>query len=211
MPVEKSDTIGLVIDVRGTRHPVVAQRDAIETIEPRVLITVGAKQSTILEAVPQPRAGRIYAVLWLFLVNRKRGTAQRKRERIMEFVDAVREGGAEILEVGSGRSTNDAKQRRSMLSDAFEAVTRGRQPSTTNVRGRRPRKYSDPQKDIMWREWFDVNNVTNDDAAEAASKQLKFTVDQWQIWHVVKDMKIAVGDPNATGASGRPFRKSTKR
>lgn len=211
MPVEDSDTIGIVIHVHGPRYTQASQQSAIETIGARAIVAIGQRDKEIAPRLPFPCPGRTYALLWLFLVNRKRGTAQRKRERIMAFVDWVREHGAEILEVGSGRRTDDTKQRRAMLSEALEAVTRGRQPSHTGVRGRQPRKLSDGQKDIMWREWFNVRNETNADAAAAASKRLGFVVDQFVIWHVVRDMRRAAGEPSATGASGRPFRKASKR
>lgn len=207
MRVGENDTIGIVIHVHGKYYTPAAQRAAIETIGARAIVEIGPRDKEIAPRIPFPCRGRTYAVQWLFLVNLKKGTAQRKRERIMEFVDYIREAGAEILEVGSGRRTSDTRQRRAMLSEAFEAVTRGRQPSHTSVRGRQPRKLSDAQKDIIWREWFDVNNETNEDAAEVASKRLKFDVDQFVMWHVVRDMRRAAGDANATGASGRPFRK----
>jgi hypothetical protein len=211
MQVVQNDTLGLLIHVHSKYHTLEAQRLALETADVRGTIEVKASAKDIEAVIPRPCPGRTYAVLWLSLVNIKRGDAKQKRERIMAFVDYVREKGAEILEIGSGRRTSDTKERRAMLSDAFEAVARGRQPSHTAVRGRQKRKWSDAQKDIIWQEWFSVRNEENDDAAKAASKRLGFAVDQFVMWHVVRDMKRAAGEPNATGASGRPFRKATKR
>lgn len=210
MAVAQNDVIGIVIHVHGKYHSTAAQRRALETVSPRATIDVDGKKQTVMEALPRPCPGRVYAIMWLFLVNLKKGTAQRKRERIMEFVDEVRCRGAEILEVGSGRRTSDTKQRRAMLSEAFEAVTRGRQPSQTSVRGRKPRQLTDASKEIIWNEWHSVRNETNDDAAAAASRRLKIDIDQFVMWHVVREMRRAAGDANATGASGRPFRKSTR-
>ena len=206
MAVAQDDLIGMVIHVHGKYHTAEAQRRALETVGPRAVVEINGKKQTVMEALPKPCAGRTYAIMWMFLVNLKKGNAQRKRERIMEFVDWVREHGAEVLEVGSGRRTSETKQRRAMLSDAFEAVTRGRQPSHTLVRGRQPRKLTDAQKDIIWREWFNVRNKTNPDAAIAASERLGFEVDHFVCWHVVRDMRRAAGEKNATGASGRPFK-----
>lgn len=210
MRVVENDVIGIVISVHGKYHRPEAQRQALETVGPRAVVEIDHRKKTIMEALPRPCPGRVYAVMWLFLVNIKRGTAQAKRERIMEFVDEVRCKGAEILEVGSGRRTSDTKQRRAMLSEAFEAVTRGRQPSQTSVRGRRPRQLTDASKEIIWNEWHSVRNETNDDAAAAASRRLKIEIDQFVMWHVVREMRRAAGDANATGASGRPFRKRSK-
>lgn len=210
MAVAQNDVIGIVIHVQGKYHTAEAQRRALETVGPRAVVEINGKKQTVLEALPKPCPGRTYALLWLFLVNLKKGTAQKKRERIMEFVDEVRCKGAELLEVGSGRRTDDTKQRRAMLSEAFEAVTRGRQPSQTNVRGRQKRQWTDTQKEVIWNEWHSVRNETNDDAAASASRRLKIDVDQFQMWHVVRDMRRAAGDATATGASGRPFRKRTR-
>ena len=210
MRVVENDVIGIVIGVHGKYHTPEAQRRAIETAMPRAVVEVDRHKATVMEAIPRPCAGRVYAIMWLFLVNLKRGSAKKKRERVMEFVDEVRCKGAEILEVGSGRRTSDTRQRRAMLSEAFEAVTRGRQPSQTSVRGRRKREWSDAQKEIIWNEWHSVRNETNDDAAAAASRRLKIEIDQFVMWHVVREMRRAAGDANATGASGRPFRKRSK-
>lgn len=81
---------------------------------------------------------------------------------------------------------------------------------TRNALGRKPREWLDAQKQVIWNEWHSKSNETNADAAAAASRQLKISVAPFQMYHVVRDMRRAAGDANATGASGRLFRKRSK-
>ncbi len=177
----------------------------------RAVVHLGKRQRSLESVLQQKRKGCVYAVQWLFMVCTVRTSAKRKRDIVAEFVDEVREVGGEVFEIGSGRSTKDTKQRREMLSDAYEAVTRGRQPSQTNVRGKPKRVWTPEQKDIIWAEWFSHQNATNGDAAVKASKRLKLKVDQNMMWHVVRDMKVEQGEPDATGASGRPWKKTQRK
>lgn len=187
-----------------------AQEKLAEEAGARAVLHLGKRHRDLDSVLKQGRKGGRYTVQWLFMVCTVRASAKAKRDIVATFVDDVREMGAEIFEIGSGRCTSDTKQRREMLSDAYEAVTRGRQPSQTNVRGRRKRVWTAEQKDIIWSEWFSVRNATNEDAATKASKRLGFKVDQFQMWHVAREMKVEQGDADATGASGRPW-KTAKR
>lgn len=193
------------------RYPSKTQEKLLDEAGARAVLHLGKKQTSREDVLQQRRKGCVYAVQWLFMVCTERASARKKRDIVAEFVDDVREAGAEVYEIGSGRSTKDTKQRREMLSDAYEAVTRGRQPSQTNVRGRRKRVWTAEQKDIIWSEWFSVRNVTNEDAAAKASKRLGVAVDQFLMWHVVRDMRREQGDENATGASGRPWQVKQRR
>lgn len=198
------DILGIVAHGFSRYRPD-AQEKLVQEAGARAVLHLGKRHLSLDDVLKQKRKGGVYAVQWLFMVCTVRASAKAKRDIVAEFVDEVREVGGEVFEIGSGRSTSDTKQRREMLSDAYEAVTRGRQPSQTNVRGRRKRVWTAEQKDIIWSEWFSVRNVTNEDAAVKASKRLGFKVDQFQMWHAVRDMKVEQGDEDATGASGRPW------
>jgi hypothetical protein len=205
------DIVGVVVHGHAGRYDPEKQRDAIATASPRAVFNLNSKDGLDLERLwKRSTDGRVFVVQWLFLICTGKASAKRKRDRILQFVDEVRERGGEILELGSGMRTKIAVERRKMLSDAFEAVASGRMPSMTAQRGRRRRVWSDAHKKVMWAEWFSHNNATNEDAAEAVSEQLGFEVDQFQIWHVIKAMRQAKGEANATGASGRPWQVKSK-
>ena len=206
-----SDIVGVVVHGHGRQYAPDSQQEAIATAAPRAVFNLGSKDGLDIERLWKRSApGRLFVLQWLFLVCTVRTTAKKKRDLVMRFVEEIRERGGEILEAGSGRNTKSAAERRAMLSDALEAVTRGRMPSMSAQRGRRRKVWPEAQKQIMWNEWFSVRNETNTDAAEAVSEQVGFEIDQFQIWHAIKAMQIERGMPNATGASGRPWKSKRK-
>ena len=149
-------------------------------------------------------AGRVIAVQWLFLACNARETSKARRDCITEFVKVLRGLGCEIWEIASGQRTDTARSRNQMVADACRAATR--LPRAGNQLGRPPRMWTGKQRQIIWTEWFSRNNATNEDAATAASKRLEIAVSSNQMWHAVRDMRRKRGRPQATGASGRPWK-----
>lgn len=191
------DIVGVAIHGHGRLHPVSRQVASVERAAPRTIFEVGVNGMDTEKLWKRSTANRVFAIEWLFLVCTIRGSAKKKRDLVLRFVDEVRERGGEVLEMGSGRSTAKTAERRAMLSDAFEAVTRGRMPSMTNQRGRPKRKWADAERKVFEAVWHSHKYAENDDAAEAASKELGYEVTAYQIWSVL-------------GPSGRPWKPKRK-
>lgn len=178
-------------------------------VRPRKWFEIG-KHDCLLDQVKHTAvAGRCLAIHWLFLVCDSSGSALEKKSRIASFVKSIRSQGGEIYEVGSGRCTNSRQARSEMIFDAQEAVDavlRGRVPRTLNQLGHPRRNWTKQQQQIVWTEWLNRKHETNEDAAAAASKNLKFGVTSNQMWHTVRDIRRERGNARATGASGRPWK-----
>ena len=79
-------------------------------------------------------------------------------------------------------------------------------PGHFNQLGYPRRNWTKLQQQIVWTEWFNRKHDTNEDAAAAASKRLKFGVTSNQMWQTVRDIRRERGHARATGASGRPWK-----
>ena len=205
------DVLGLIIRGRGVRYSAARQREVIGVdIRPRKWLEISKHDSLFDQVMHTSVAGRCLAIYWLFLACDKSIPARENKTLIANFVKSVRTHGGEVYEVGSGRCTNSSKARSDMISDAQEAVDailRGRVPRTLNRLGHPRRNWTKQQRQIVWTEWFNRHHLTNEDAAAAASKRLKFTVTSNQMWQTVREIRRERGEARATGASGRPWKR----
>lgn len=191
------DIVGVVVHGHGKLYTVERQKAALERVNPRAIFDVGVNGFDIERMWKRATANRVLAIEWLFLVCTIRGSAKRKRDLVHRFVDEVRERQGEVLEVGSRRSTASPVERRGMLQDAFEAVTRGRMPSMTLQRGRPKRKWTERERKVFDAVWPSHKYAENEDAAAAASAELGYEITAHQIWTVL-------------GPSGRPWKTKQK-
>lgn len=211
-----ADIKGIIVHGHPPRFSVEKQRAALERagvkdcFEQGLKVHSNDKPLDIEYMWGRGQKGRQLVVHWLFLVINRRANAKAKRKLLLQFVDEVRSRGSEILEVGSGRNTANPEDRVAMLADALDAVTKGRMPSQTEQKGRPRKRWSAGQRKDIWSAWLSIEYATNEEAAEAASETLGFRVTPNQMWHVVQEMRIAKGDPSATGASGRPWKKTRR-
>jgi len=209
-PKRRRDVLGVIIRGRGVRYSAARQREVIAVaVRQRKWLEISKHDSLFDQIMHTAVAGRCLAIHWLFLACDKSASARRNKTLIANFVKSVRGHGGEIYEVGSGRCTESRKARSDMISDAQEAVDailRGRLPRTLNQLGHPRRNWTKQQQQIVWTEWFNRKHLTNEDAAAAASKRLKFGVTSNQMWQTVRDMRRERGHARASGASGRPWK-----
>lgn len=84
------------------------------------------------------------------------------RQALYKAIDAIEAAGATILEIDTGRSTADARQRDQMIRDAVDDLARTRKG--TRRPGRPNRVWTAEQRTIMEIHWRDVRHRTNRDA-----------------------------------------------
>lgn len=143
--------------------------------------------------IRQRRRGKddMVAVVRLLLLAdpSRRYQAGGMRQALYKAVDAIEAAGASILEVDTGRTTADARQRDMMIRDAVDDLARTRKG--TRRPGRPNRVWTDEQRTIMQIHWRDLRHLTNRDAVAAINASgVKCSVSQ-----VIKLL----------GASGRPL------
>jgi hypothetical protein len=205
------DILGVAVHGHKAQYSVARQKLALAAAEPRGIIEMGKEDVTIETVWKRATSHRVLAIEWLFLICTIRGGAKKKRDLVHRFVDEVQERGGEIWEVGSDRRTDDREEKRAMMQDAFEAVTMGRQPIMTARGGRPPRKWSPRQKEVIEAKWLSHAYATNEEAAEAVSKELGIDATPRMCWDVMKMIRMERGEVNPTGASGRPWKTKRRR
>ena len=87
------------------------------------------------------------------------------RQALYKAVDDLEAAGAFVIELDTGRSTKNARERDMMLRDAIDELSRTRYGSRKI--GRPARQWSPEQRTIMRLHWFDIRHATNADAVEA--------------------------------------------
>ena len=187
------DVLGIIIYGRGVRYSAARQREVIAVaVRPRKWLEISKHDSLFDQVMHTAVAGRCLAIQWLFLACDKSASGRRNKTLVANFVKSVRSHGGEIYEVGSGRCTDGRKARSDMISvtqEAVDAILRGRVPRTLNQLGHPRRNWTKQQLQIVWTEWFNHKHLTNEDAAAAASKRLKFDVTSNQMWQTVRDIR----------------------
>lgn len=100
------------------------------------------------------------------LVPPKRDTRERPRLTLWEMVHAIEDRGASIMEIDTGRSSKDLRQRDEMIRDAIEIVTEGARAAAAKVSrengrlgGRPPAQISDDRRQAARATWFDASKM----------------------------------------------------
>lgn len=109
-------------------------------------------------------AGDVVAVRSLLLLADP--TAKRQaggmRQSLYKTIDAIEAAGAAILELETGRSTADARQRDLMIRDAVDSLARTR--AGTRRPGRPRTTWTEQEVAIMREHWFSRRHETNEAA-----------------------------------------------
>jgi Asp-tRNA(Asn)/Glu-tRNA(Gln) amidotransferase A subunit family amidase len=87
------------------------------------------------------------------------------RQALYKAVDDLEAAGAFVVELDTGRSTKNARERDLMLRDAVDELSRTRYGSRKI--GRPARQWSPEQMTIMRLHWHDIRHATNRDAIAA--------------------------------------------
>lgn len=150
------------------------------------------------DAVKLCRPGDTYYVYALVLVPTPRGEdALPPTAQVIDFVSEVHERKGVIIEVYTGRRSDDPKQKRAMIGDAVASLKsggRGKMPAGFRVPGRKAVKWTEEQLQRAHDAWFSRDYATN----EAAERHMPpgFSVTRARrLW----------------GPSGRPWPSRRKR
>lgn len=148
-----TQTVG-VIRSGSIRYPISRQRRACLEAGAETVIEIG-KDAPLKLIARDWTTGQRVCVQWLWLVAPYGKPSREKRHAVLTFVDLVTEHGGEVYEIGSGWSSLDPDERRAMLADAMDAVTRWR-VKTGRPPGRPKRK---PEKDDeAYRIWHNMKH-----------------------------------------------------
>jgi hypothetical protein len=148
--------------------------------------------------------GDVVVVCSLYLVaDPKRRTVKGgMRQSVFDRLREMRQVGASVFELDTGRSSSNEDERDAMLAEAFERLSQSRAHSDRI--GRPPKVYTDDQKTIMRLHWTSMKHPTNRDALKAmADDGVRVSVQQ-----VTKLLGPSGRKPGTTGP--RP-KKAPKR
>jgi hypothetical protein len=158
--------IGL-IQTANRKYPLIGQRRICEANGALNIIELSGKQGyRLADLVLGARPEVEYVCEYLWLIAPKRGKIVARRAALTEFLFAIAERGSVLVEVGTHRWTDDAKQRSLMLAEAMVAMSTKQQPGTGRKAGRR-RQGSKDDEERARTVWFDLRYKTNDDAEKA--------------------------------------------
>lgn len=117
------------------------------------------------DAVKLCRPGDTYYVYALVLVPTPRGEdALPPTAQVIDFVSEVHERKGVIIEVYTGRRSDDPKQKRAMIGDAVASLKsggRGKMPAGFRAPGRKAVKWTEEQLQRAHDAWFSRDYATN--------------------------------------------------
>lgn len=123
---KRTQKLGIVRPWKGS-HPEARQAAALAAWGADTVLTIGSAEAPTWRAIVRlVRPGDVVGIEWLQLLPEPRGP--KNRHPAMDGRDAIEEierRGGSILELGTGRSTTDAKQRRNMIDDMARSVGAG--------------------------------------------------------------------------------------
>ncbi len=109
-----------------TGHPADRQREAVKEAGATVILTIPDECPTWRDAVRLVRRGDVAAVHWLQLIAEPKSAKVRHPAMDMrDALEAIDGKPAVLLEVGTGRRSDDAKQRAAMIADAARSLGAG--------------------------------------------------------------------------------------
>lgn len=128
------------------------------------------------------------------------------RRELQRRMKLIHERGAYVKEVATGRdSRSDAADMVFDAADILAQTRKGHDPAKARLygaRGGRPgHQWTEPQREMIERHWYDMRHKTNDEAIDAINARLteqrsKNTVTVHYVWRMMKDK-------TGNGASGR--------
>jgi len=136
------------------------------------IYTEGHQDETLDALIRSLRAGEAVAVTRAhILAAPKERHDDRPRRALWAAVHAIEAKGAFIVEVESGRSTANARERDELIADAIEQITHsGRSPRKRDTPGRPPMMFSPEDIEIARRVWADRKVATWGEVREQLPK-----------------------------------------
>lgn len=187
--------IGLIFKTpRASRE---VQDSALREAGASWIVEIGQIARTWRMAVTAVREGDLVFIYALSLVPTKRGQDELSPSaQVADFLVEVHERGGIVVEVMTGRKSNDRSARRKMIAEAHKALRRGSRalPAIGRKRGRPKLVWTDDQLDTAKRVWLSRDYTTN----AAAAKHLPKGFTAKRAWELF-------------GPSGRPFTKRKRR
>lgn len=143
------------------RYPASVQTDALEASGCGQTIDIATGRARLIETL---RKGDVVKVWKLHLLAEpKRRTDDNPRRDLWAILHQIEDRGATVLELSTGRTSSDHRQRDLMIADAVEILTRGQHAVARKIAaqnglngGRPPTKISDEQRDRARALWFDL-------------------------------------------------------
>lgn len=163
-------------------HPEARQLAAVRAWGADVVLTIPDECATWRDAVRLVRRGDVVTIHWLQLIAEPK--SPKVRHPAMDMRDAIEEierKGAVLTEVGTGRSTADAKQRAAMIADAAKSLgAGGRSLSSEQARangaaagdrrGRPKERFTEAEIEAARKVWESRKVATWHDAARLLPK-----------------------------------------
>lgn len=151
--------------------------------------------------------GDIVVICSLYLIAdpARRTVKGGMRQSVFDRMRELREIGASVFELDSGRSSSNEAERDDMLSEAFDRLANSR--ARSDRIGRPPKTWTDDQQTIMRIHWKSRDHVTNRDALKAmAADGVKVSVQQ-----VTKVLGPSGRKPGTTGPRPKKPRKRARK
>jgi len=119
------------------------------------------------------RKGTIVEVADGFLLAPIRGQTRKRREAMLERIDAIRERGGIIKCLATGYQSNERAQCNRMLLRAYEMMGRsGKGVPGKRKEGRPPTEVTQHEKDVMEGIWHSRRYKNNDERVTAIEKRI---------------------------------------
>lgn len=156
------------------RYPAAAQRAALELAGCGDWAELSDKDG-VRDLLDRLRRGDTVKVRHLHLLAPpKRRTDDNPRRELWETIHRIEDRGASILEVSTGRSTANQRERDTMIADAIEVITRGARAISAKLArengrkgGRPPTEISDHQRASARALWFEKPEIVGKRLAQS--------------------------------------------
>lgn len=144
------------------RYPAAAQRAALEPAGCGDWAELSDKDG-VRDLLDRLRRGDIVKLRHLhLLVPVKKRTDENPRRDLWQIIHLIEDRGATILEVSTGRSSANQRERDMMIADAIEVITRGARAISAKLArengkrgGRPPAVIKDEQREAARAYWFE--------------------------------------------------------
>lgn len=121
-----------------------------------------------------------------------------QRQSLRDAISAIERAGATILELDTGRRRDDKAVREAMLLDAIDELSRTR--ALSDRIGRPPKVWTDEQKRVMTRHWFDHGKYMSNQAAVRAINADGVAVTVSQVHKLLGPSRRMAGNPKLRAA-----------
>lgn len=173
----KFSTSHICVTREKPRYPAAAQRAALEPAGCGDWAELSDKDG-VRDLLDRLRRGDTVKVRHLHLLAPpKRRTDDNPRRELWETIHRIEDRGATILEVSTGRSSANQRERDMMIADAIEVITRGARAISAKLArengkkgGRPPAVIKDEQREAARVKWFERPELVGDDLRRALKR-----------------------------------------